>query len=643
MGNSAVFVFQMRRIGDFFQSIPLIDGLYAKTGIKKINETAKNKEESRNKEELREKEKSEKEEEIEKKVKIDIFADINITAIKDFLIDDVKLVTFKDLFPAEDEDYIRRNDSDFFNLFDNIRYCVLPLFSRYGLAANLNYDILSGLLLDFFDNANKKGFICINKSLKTSEALLRHGAANYFYNSVKNRKLNKLNIIDIFSLIGLNKPAELKINYDILKLKFNTENKNKKNKNNRSKFRICISTGASSEKRLWSTKNYSRLAELLLKHFNCEITFIGTKEDVPAAAAIKDLLFSRLSDPDNINITDNTGNLYNKENIERKIIDITGKTSLSELIYIIKDFDLIISTDTGTLHIAQILQVPAVSIFIGNANFYETGPHLNKSYAICSKAACYPCLEHDLCRYNFSCKNDIKPEDVFSLAVMTLRKSGSARKELISNIKKGNSEVFFCANAGSIHYYPLVKKYINKNELASEILKYCWIYILSGCGVEPDIDNILKNCKKYYKISTALIEELQSDISFVITVFENGKLSFARLVGGGLANSSDSQENSSYAKYFDRFKKAVKEIGRNYGYLKLVTDYFIDEIDFYKNSGSSSDSNPYSGSGSSIDENLYADSDAGSDFIEKTFNDIVLLLDTAVDILTQLAAIDRIA
>ena len=631
MGNSAVFVFQMRRVGDFFQSIPLINSLYAQTSIKNINETANNKEE------LKEKEKLKKEEEIEKKAAIDVFVDTNITAIKDFLIDDIKLITVKDLFSADYEDYNRRNDLDFFSFFDNVKSRIFLLLSKYSLAINLNYDILSGLLLDFFVHADKKGFICLNKSVKTSEALLRRGASNYFYNSVKNRKLNKLNIIDIFSLIGLNKPAELKINYDILKLKSNTENKNKKN---RSKFRICISTGASSEKRLWGTENYSKLTELLLKHFDCEITFVGAKEDVPAAAAVKDLLFSRLSDPhnNNTNITENISSLCDKENIKKKIIDITGKTSLSELIYIIKDFDLIISTDTGTLHIAQILQVPAVSIFIGNANFYETGPHLNKSYAICSKAACYPCLEHELCRYNFSCKNDIRPEDVFLLAVMTLRKSGTVRKELISNIKKGNSEVFFCANAGSIHYYPLVKKYINKNELASEILKYCWIYILSGCVVELDIDNILKNCKKYYKIGTASPEELLSEISFVITIFENGKLSFAGQ-GGETANNSDNSDNmgnSSDARYFDRFKKAIKEIGRNYEYLKLVTDYFIDELDFCINSGSSLDSNPCCGSGSSIDENAYACSDGGSEFIEKTFNDIVLLLNMAVNILMQL-------
>ena len=633
MGNSAVFVFQMRRVGDFFQSLPLINSLYAEISIKNINETAKNKEESKEKEKLK------KEEEIEKKAAIDVFVDVNITAIKDFLIDDIKLITVKDLFSADYEDYNRRNASDFFSFFDNIKSCVFPLLSKYSLAVNLNYDVLSGLLLNFFAHADKKGFICLNKSVKTFESLSRCGASNYFYNAVKNRKLNKLNIIDIFSLIGLNKPAELKINYDILKLKSSTENKNKKNRN---KFRICISTGASSEKRLWGTENYSRLAELLLKYFDCEITFVGAKEDVPAAAAVKDLLFSRLSDPhnNNINSTDNISSSYDKENIKKKIIDITGKTSLSELIYIIKDFDLLISTDTGTLHIAQILQVPAVSIFIGNANFYETGPHLNKSYAICSKAACYPCLEHELCRYNFSCKNDIRPEDVFLLAVMTLKKSGAAKKELIPNIKKGNSEVFFCANAGSIHYYPLVKKYINKNELASEILKYCWIYILSGCAVEPDIDNILNNCKKYYKIGKALPEELLSEISFVITVFENGRLSFARQVGGTVNNSDNSNnsvnpENTSDVQHFDRFKKAVKEIGRNYEYLKLVTDYFIDEIDFCINYSSSLDSDPCSGS--SADENAYGGSPYGGlDFREKTFNDAVLLLNMAVNILTQL-------
>jgi ADP-heptose:LPS heptosyltransferase len=632
MGNSSIFVFQIRRIGDFFQSVPLLNSLYTdiSAGLASQNNDthkAEKKEELKGKKEKEEKEERNK---TKNRTKIDILVDINILDIKDFLNNALELITFEDLFSTSYKNHKCRNDLDSLASLNNIKSRISQFLSEYQLAINLNFDINSGLLLNFFDNAVKRGFIYINKSAKTSEAILRRGAANYFYNSVKNRKLNKLNIIDIFSLIGYAKPAELKINYDILKLKLNTGSKNK----NRSKyiktlnlnlkvpcikttdareragiklsdtgmlesaaqnkFRICISTGASSEKRLWGTKNYSKLAELLLKNLNCEITFVGTKEDVDDVAEIKNLLFSSLSDPNDI------------DNFKQKLVDITGKTSLSELIYIIKDFNLIISTDTGTLHIAQILQVPAVSIFIGNANFYETGPHLNKSYAICSKAACYPCLENELCKYNFSCKNDIKPEDVFLLAAMTFKKSSAVKKELISNIKKGNSDVFFCDNSCSIHYYPIVKKNIGKNELASEILKYCWIYILSGCSVKPDVDNILKNCKKYYKISTALPKELLSEITFIMTVFENAKHSFvsqSAKENGNFSGSLCNTENNSDALYFYRFKKAVKEIGRNYEYLKLVSDYFIDEIDFS---------------------------------IGKAFDDIILLLSAAINILKKI-------
>jgi len=657
MGNNSIFVFQMRRVGDFFQSIPLINSLYGEICAK--TDTTGNIEESAK----------------SNNGAIDILVDANIAVIKDFLINDIQLITFKDLFPADCKNCDRRddwNDSDFLAFLGDLKYGVFPFLNRYNLVVNLNYNILSGLLSDFFDNADKKGFICLNKSVKTSEAILRRGAANYFYNSVKNRKLNRLNIIDIFSLIGFNKPAELKINYDILKLNAKkkisgakgascinlsdakasemSEIKEPLGYNNvaYNKLRICISTGASSEKRLWGTENYAKLAELLLKNFNCEITFVGTDEDVSAVSAIKELLFSRLSNP------------YDIDNFKNNLIDITGKTSLSELIYIIKDFDLIISTDTGTLHIAQILQVPAVSIFIGNANFYETGPHLNKSYAICPKVSCYPCLEHELCRYNFSCKNDIKSEDIFLLVAMTQWKSGSVRKELISNIKKGNSEVFLCANAGSIHYYPLIKKYINKNELASEILKYCWIYILSERSVEPDIGNILKNCKKYYKIGTATIEELLSEISFVITVFENGKLSFALQkqsemgnenihAGSGNMENCNTENNHEHnsdtdAVYFDRFKKAVKEIGRNYEYLKLVSDYFIDEVNFSAGSVSGSDfdlgseryayySSFLSRPKTDFSSNLYSSSEPYS--IGKAFDDVIMLLNTSINILKQ--------
>ena len=539
MGNNnvynSIFIFQTRRLGDFFQSIPLIEALASTDGT-----GAKN---------------------------IGLLIDESIYNIRNIFNSGIDFFTYESLLKSPG---ISAESLSEFNLF------LSDFASKYELAVNLNYDFTNSLFLNFFKE-QKKGFIAFHKSPKAAGAISRSAAANYLVNIVKNRSLNRINIVDIYSLIGSEKPAEIKTSYDIINLK--KQVKNRKRLTDGKPLRICISIGATHPKRVWQSKNYANLIKLLYENLHCEIILVGTAEESPAAEEIKKNLPSGLS-----------------------IMDLTGKTNLNELIYLIKDFDIIIASDTGTLHVAQIFNVPSVSIFTGSANFYETGPHIENSYVIYSKIECYPCLQHETCRFNYACKNDINPENVFDLVLLQVIKNklyparkrkdegielSEIKKRINANVKKGNFSVTVCKHTDSIHFYPMHKPKINKNELASEILKFCWLNVLSKNNSTIDENNVLRYTNKYYKIDRKSADSLGREISFIKTVFENGLKSFGGVEGESL--------------YFEKFQDAVKSLGLNYSYLKLACDYFIDELN---SSGAS-----------------------------KSFNDIILLLDNALNIL----------
>ena len=537
MGNNnvynSIFIFQTRRLGDFFQSIPLIEALASTGGT-----GAKN---------------------------IGLLIDENIYNIKNIFNAGIKFFTYESLLKHSG---ISAESLNKFDLF------LSDFASKYELAVNLNYDFTNSLFLNFFKE-QKRGFTALYKSPKTAGAISRSASANYLFNIVKNRSLNRINIVDIYSLIGSEKPAEIKTSYDIINLK--KQVKNKKRLTDGKPLRICISIGATHPKRIWQSKNYANLIKFLSENLRCEIILVGTAEESSAAEEIKKNLPSGVS-----------------------IMDLTGKTNLNELIYLIKDFDIIIASDTGTLHIAQIFNVPSVSVFTGSANFYETGPHIENSYVIYSKIECYPCLQHETCRFNFACKNDINPENVFELVLLQVMQNkfysackegrielSDIKKRINANVRKGNFSVAVCKHTDSIHFYPMHKPKINKNELASEILKFCWLNVLSKNNVTIDKNNVLRYTNKYYKIDGKSADSLNREISFVKTVFENGLKSFG------------CEERESL--YFEKFRDAVKSLGLNYGYLKLACDYFIDELN---SSGAS-----------------------------KSFKDIILLLDNALNIL----------
>ncbi len=537
MGNNnaynSIFIFQTRRLGDFFQSISLIEALAPLVGT-----GAKN---------------------------IGLLTDESIYNIRNIFNAGINFFTYESLLKSPG---ISAENLSEFNLF------LSDFSSEYELAVNLNYDFANSLFLNFFKE-QKRGFTALYKSPKTAESISRSAAANYLFNIVKNRGLNRINIVDIYSLIGSEKPAEIKTSYDIINLK--KQVKSKKKLTDGKPLRICISIGATHPKRVWQSKNYANLIKLLSENLHCEVILVGTAEESSAAEEIKKNL------PSGVNI-----------------IDLTGKTNLSELIYLIKDFHIIIASDTGTLHIAQIFNVPSVSIFTGSANFYETGPHIENSYVIYSKIECYPCLQHETCRFNYACKNDINPENVFELVLLQVMRNklhsalkderielSDIKKRINANVRRGNFSVAVCKHTDSIHFYPMHKPKINKNELASEILKFCWLNVLSKNNAAIDKNNVLRYTNKYYKIDGKSADSLNREISFVKTVFENGRKSFG--------------EGGEESLYFEKFRDAVKSLGLNYGYLKLACDYFIDELN--------------------------------SSGVQKSFDDIILLLDNAVKIL----------
>lgn len=539
MGN--IFILQSRRVGDFFQSVPLIEFLFnADKDVKPA---------------------------------VYILADESVAGISEIFDKNVSFLTYKDIFGtfAADNNISLNalsgfSASGFVFFLDKFPPFLCKYLENYELAVNLNYDIANALFINFF-KSEKKGVIAYNKALKNNEIILMGGTSNYLFNAVRNRNLNKINIVDIFSLIGINKPAEIKSSYDIIK--FKSRKKSIKLNANPEEARVCISIGATSAKRIWPADYYAKLIELIGNNFNSEIILVGTEEETDAALEIKKKLSPEIN-----------------------IIDLTGKTSLGELIYLIKDFDLLISADTGTLHIAQIFNVPTVSIFTGNANFYETGPHTKGSPVIYSKIDCYPCYEHEPCRFNYACKSDVKPSDVFDLARLRLKTDKTDLKAIKNtiknNIKKGNFSVSFCGHLNSVHFYPLVKKEIGKSGLASEVLKFCWLAVLSEGNVKPDLAKILRNTKKYYTINKITVKSLIAEISYIKTLFENGRSSF-----GDITNEEPF--------YFKKFKESIASIGNNYDYLRLACDYFTGEIK--------------------------------SASIIKGFNDIIMLLDNAISIL----------
>ena len=450
---------------------------------------------------------------------------------------------------------VKKINDDVKDVKDNVKIDEI----YFDEAINLNFDIINSLILNTIEAKYKYGFTGCGKSDKKKEIICRSKAANFFYNTVRYRNQNKINIVDIFSLIGSGKYYSKNCSFNSLKLKklLPDLNSNKNNKSEKSqkiksdKLRFLFAPASSNPKRDWSVEEYAALAGLILKTFKSEIILLGTQKETEIANKIKSYFKINQNNKNNDSNNDvNIGNLdiNNANNIINNIIDLTGRTDLNALIDIMQTGDLIISPDTGLLQIASALELDSVSIFLGNANVYETGPYFNGAYTISPIEDCYPCIEHTKCDRDYACKNNIKADDIFNLIKIKLYekyKSDINKYILYDNNANNNNDninnnnninnsdndddknkinynsyfkckklikealnkkkfnVYKCDASFSISYAGFFKLKPEKNDLIAEILKYSWINLfVSDINNKISYENAVKNIKKKYLIKS---------------------------------------------------------------------------------------------------------------------------------------------
>ncbi|HVU26198.1 MAG TPA: lipopolysaccharide heptosyltransferase II [Verrucomicrobiae bacterium] len=101
------------------------------------------------------------------------------------------------------------------------------------------------------------------------------------------------------------------------------------------------------------------------------------------------------------------------------VINLAGKTSLRELMSLLKLCRVLLTNDTGPMHVAAALDVPVVAIF-GSTSPELTGPIFSANSKILkSDAPCSPCFLRE-CPIDFQCMNGISVAQVVEAVLQTI-------------------------------------------------------------------------------------------------------------------------------------------------------------------------------------------------------------------------------
>ena len=105
-------------------------------------------------------------------------------------------------------------------------------------------------------------------------------------------------------------------------------------------------------------------------------------------------------------------------------ISLAGRTTIPQILEIIRNASLLVSNDSAPTHFASIFNIPTVTIFGATASYFGFSPLANNSIVVENdELFCRPCSPHGekKCkRKHFDCMNSIKPELIFDKAINIL-------------------------------------------------------------------------------------------------------------------------------------------------------------------------------------------------------------------------------
>lgn len=89
--------------------------------------------------------------------------------------------------------------------------------------------------------------------------------------------------------------------------------------------------------------------------------------------------------------------------VQEKTNNTAGKTDWTDLVQLVGSLDMLVTPDTGTMHLAAHLGVPVKAFFLSSAWCFETGPYGRGHTVYQALTDCLPCLETRPCMYDMQC------------------------------------------------------------------------------------------------------------------------------------------------------------------------------------------------------------------------------------------------
>ncbi len=146
----------------------------------------------------------------------------------------------------------------------------------------------------------------------------------------------------------------------------------------------------------WPVSHFSTLAQLIIQRYpEARIVLLGSARD------------NEVCKPIHANVPET--------------VNLAGKTSLKEAIALIAGVDILVTNDSGLMHMASAFDLPVVALY-GSTDYRHTPPFSRQSHIMSLDLPCAPCQKRECPLGHHQCMVELMPRMIFETVEAIIQK-----------------------------------------------------------------------------------------------------------------------------------------------------------------------------------------------------------------------------
>ncbi|HEO72614.1 MAG TPA: hypothetical protein ENN80_15255, partial [Candidatus Hydrogenedentes bacterium] len=214
----------------------------------------------------------------------------------------------------------------------------------------------------------------------------------------------------------------------------------------------CLQLGASEESKRWPESRFAELGRLLVEKRQARLLLVGVAEEA------------------------GLGEAFEKEapGIASRLY---GQTTIPQLAALLERANVLVTNDTGTMHIAAAVGCPVALVSVGYVHFRETGPYGPGHCAVEYRRPRLGSAERELVGADE--RGKVRAEQVLRAVDLVVEREGGL-PQLEKDAELTDVDLFITGFApdGCLEWYPVVRRPITAMDLCRIAYRAMWLNYL---------------------------------------------------------------------------------------------------------------------------------------------------------------------